>query len=159
MSHDLSIITRPANVADKPFLWEMLYHALYVPEGHAPFPRDIIHQPEISQYVQNWGQPSDQGLIAMEAEKPVGAIWLRQINAYGFVDDDTLELSMALLPEYRGRGIGTMLLNELLAVVRTHYRAISLSVSAENPAKHLYERAGFVIISAAGSSITMKKEL
>lgn len=159
MSRDLPVTVRPATLTDEPFLWEMLYQALYVPEGQLPFPRDIVHQPEISQYVQHWGKPTDLGFIAMVANQPIGAIWIRQINAYGFIDEETPELSMALLPDYRGQGIGTSLLNELLASARSQYKTISLSVSLDNPAKRLYERAGFVMISAAGSSITMKKEL
>ena len=98
----MNLTMRPILPTDEPFLWEMLYHALFVPEGNPPFPRDIVQQPEIRQYVQDWGQPDDAGLIALIDDEPVGAAWIRRIKAYGYVDDDTPELSIAMLPEYRG---------------------------------------------------------
>lgn len=150
---------RPILQADTPFLWEMLYQALYVPEGHPPFPREIIQQPEIAQYVQDWGQPDDEGLIACDDETPIGAVWIRRIRAYGFVDDDTPELSLAMLPGYRGLGIGTKLMNELFALLQGRYAALSLSVSKENPALRLYERLSFEVVKDDGNSVTMKRLL
>lgn len=150
---------RPILQADEPFLWEMLYHALYVPVGHPPFPRDIVAEPEIRQYVQAWGQPDDVGWLACDGETPIGAVWIRRIRAYGFVDEATPELSLALLPDYRGQGIGTRLLNELIASVASRYAALSLSVSRENPALRLYERLGFVIVKDDGNSVTMCRTL
>ena len=145
--------------ADEPFLWEMLYHALYVPEGEPPFPRDIVEQPDISQYVRDWGQPDDAGLIALMDGKDVGAVWIRQIQAYGFVDDDTPELSLAMLPDYRGLGIGTKLMHELFTQLQSRYAALSLSVSKENPALRLYARLGFEVVKDDGNSVTMKRLL
>ncbi len=155
----MKLTIRPILQADASFLWEMLYQALYVPEGAPPFPRDIVQQPDISQYVQAWGQPDDVGLIACNDETPVGAIWIRRIKAYGFVDDDTPELSIAMLPEYRGKGIGTKLMDELFSLLQTRYAALSLSVSKENPAVRLYERLGFEIVKGDGNSVTMKRTL
>ena len=153
----MSLTIRPILLADEPFLWEMLYHALYVPEGQPPFPREIVEQPEISQYVQAWGQPEDAGLIASKQEAPVGAVWIRRIRAYGFIDDDTPELSIAMLPDYRGQGIGTKLIQGLFVMLRTRYPAISLSVSKENPALRLYQRLGFEIVNDDSNSVTMKR--
>ncbi len=155
----MKITIRPILQADEPFLWEMLYHALYVPEGEPPFPRDIVEQPEISQYVRDWGQPDDAGLMACDDETPIGAVWIRRIQAYGFVDDNTPELSIAMLPGYRGLGLGTKLMNELFAQLKTRYDVLSLSVSKENPALRLYERLGFEMVKTEGNSITMKRLL
>lgn len=155
----MNCTTRLILQPDEPFLWDMLYHALYVPEGEAPLPRNIIQQPEIRQYVQNWGQPDDFGLIALVDDKAVGAVWVRRIKAYGFIDDETPELSIAMLPEHRGKGVGTILMNELFLLVKTQYSAISLSVSLDNPALRLYERLGFEIIKSDGHSVTMKRML
>ena len=155
----MNFTIRTILLADEPFLWEMLYHALYVPEGQPPFLGDIVQQPEIRQYMQDWGQPDDVGLIACDNDKPVGAVWIRRINAYGYVDDDTPELSIAMLPDYRGKGIGAKLMNELFLLLQTRYAAISLSVSTENPALRLYERLGFEIVKGDGNSVTMKRKL
>lgn len=153
----MKLTIRPIVPADEPFLWEMLYQALYVSAGQSPLPRDIIEQPEMRQYVQDWGQPDDAGLIACDGETSFGAVWVRRIRAYGFVDDDTPELSIAMLPGYRGLGIGTRLLNELLMLLQSRYGALSLSVSKENPALRLYQRLGFAMVKDDGNSVTMKR--
>jgi ribosomal protein S18 acetylase RimI-like enzyme len=153
----MNLTIRPILLADEPFLWEMLYQALYVPAGAELFPRDIIQQPEIAQYVRDWGQPDDVGLIACDDETPIGAVWIRHLRAYGFVDDETPEMSIAIVPGYRGQGFGTMLMNELFALLPSRYAALSLSVSKENPALQLYERLGFEVVKDDGNSVIMKR--
>ena len=151
--------------ADEPFLRDMLYHAIYVPSGRPPPDRDIVHRPELAKYVENWGCPDDSGFLALEpaGNRPIGAAWLRLLTAanpgYGYVDDATAELSIAVLPEYRGQGVGTRLLTHLLAAAATRYAAISLSVAAENPAFRLYQRCGFETVGQCGTSLTMRKVL
>ena len=159
----LYVIRRLAQ-ADEQFLWEMLYAALHVPEGHAPFPKEIVWEPDIAKYVRHWGKEGDAGFIAVDAltSLPVGAAWVRMFTAenrgYGYVDDETPELSMAVLPEYRAQGIGTDLLSHLIEDVRLQHRGLSLSVSSDNPAVHLYERLGFEVVGRNRGSLTMKKE-
>jgi ribosomal protein S18 acetylase RimI-like enzyme len=143
----------------------MLYQSLYVPEGSHPFPRQIINRPEIAKYVTAWGRGGDLGFVAINVSsgQPIGAAWLRLLTGdekgYGYVDDETPELAMAVLPEYRGQGIGLDLLRHLLRSARTVYRAVCLSVSVDNPARRLYERAGFERVSEGDSSATMIKRL
>jgi ribosomal protein S18 acetylase RimI-like enzyme len=157
---------RPATPADEPFLWEMLYEAIYVAPD-APRPdRSILQEPSLAHYVAGWGQqPGDFALLAIEQPggHPVGAAWLRCFSAddpgWGFVDAATPEVSMALLPAYRGQGIGTALLVELIAQATGRYVALSLSVDPQNPAMRLYERLGFVVVGASGTSLTMRKAL
>ena len=150
---------RLLRIEDEPFLWEMLYLALYVPAGYPPFPLTILQQPEISRYVVGWGRVGDLGLMAMAESRPVGAAWLRLLvgdqRGFGYVDEQTPELSVALLPAYRGQGIGRQLLTQLLAVAAPHYSAISLSVSRANPAGQLYRRLGFVTVAESDDSQTM----
>lgn len=52
-------------------------------------------------------------------------------------------IAIALLPEHRGGGIGTLLLAELLDEAATRGRRVTLSVERSNPARRLYERLGF----------------
>jgi ribosomal protein S18 acetylase RimI-like enzyme len=150
---------------DEPFLWEMLYQAIYVPAGSLAPPRQVLNNPELSRYVRHWGRENDFGLKAMSADErqPLGAVWLRLMTGenrgYGHVDDLTPELSIAVLTEHRGRGVGTRLLNELFESVRDRHEAVSLSVSADNPARRLYQRLGFEIVSRDAASLTMKKNL
>src|SRR5262245_37648573 len=122
---------------DEPFLWEMLYHALHVPEGSSPFPKEIVNQPDIAKYVFDWGQPDDLGFVAIDktSRLPIGAVWIRLFNShnpgYGYVAEDIPELSIAVLPGHRGVGIGSQLLNHMLAKAVGQYAGLSLSVTSE----------------------------
>lgn len=53
-------------------------------------------------------------------------------------------VDIALLPAYRGRGVGGQLLTELLA----EGRRVTLQVERDNPARRLYERLGFRVVAA-----------
>ena len=155
----MNISYRAIEKSDEPFLWEMLYQALYVPAGESPFPREILQHPDIKIYVENWGEDCDQGLIALNDDRPVGAVWVRLIKAYGFVDDEIPELTIAVLPEFRGREIGSNLLTKLFSLISLKFKAVSLSVTAENPAMKLYQRLGFEVVKIDGNSVTMKNNV
>lgn len=87
----------------------------------------------------------------------VGMAWTRIMADYGHIDDATPSLAIAVLPEYRGRGIGTALLEQLLEKLRAAgYAAVSLSVQQENPALHLYERLGFEPVRVTDGEIVMR---
>lgn len=158
----MNCVIRPLKLEDEPFLWEMLYQALYVPEGCAALPREVVRLPELARYVQSWGREGDFGFLAKDAiaDQSIGAIWLRLLigenPGYGYVDDNTPELSIAVLPQYRGQGVGSQLLTHLLAS-ESGQSSISLSVSADNPAVRLYQRFGFAIVSKSDESLTMKR--
>ena len=148
---------------DEPFLWEMLYQAVYIIDGQPPITREAINQPELSRYVRGWGRSGDQGTISLVGGQPVGAAWLRLFSraepGYGFVDEATPELSIAVLPDHRGQGIGTRLLQNVIELALERYQAISLSVTPENPARRLYTRLGFVMVKEDGNAVTMVKSL
>ncbi|MDQ1300699.1 MAG: hypothetical protein QG637_619 [Chloroflexota bacterium] len=155
---------RPLAQDDAHCLWEMLYQAIHVPAGAAPPDREIVHSPELAHYVAGWGRPGDLGYLAMDAEGLlVGAAWLRRFSAdapgYGFVDAATPELSMAVVPSWRGQGIGSRLLAALLDAASERYAAVSLSVQANNPAFRLYQRFGFEVVENGGTWYTMRKIL
>jgi ribosomal protein S18 acetylase RimI-like enzyme len=63
------------------------------------------------------------------------------------------------LPEYRGQGIGTALLEQMLEAARKLYPAISLSVSPNNQALRLYQRMGFEIVDVRNEYPVMKRDL
>jgi GNAT superfamily N-acetyltransferase len=160
-----TLIIREASASDEPFLREMVYHSLYVPDGCPPIDRAIVSRPEIAKYVNGWGRPGDLGLIAVDSstDEAVGAVWLRIFAAseggYGYVAEDIPELGIAVLPEHRGCGVGSALLQRIVKVATSKYRAVSLSVSNDNPARHFYERIGFERVGMFGDSVTMLKWL
>jgi ribosomal protein S18 acetylase RimI-like enzyme len=157
-------VIRAVAPSDEAFLWEMLYQAIHVPPGAETSSRDVLLQPEIRRYMDNWGQPDDLGFVAVNpaSSNLAGAAWLRLLTGakkgYGYVDDATPELTVAVLPEFRGRGVGTRLLNHLLETAQNRYPSVSLSVSPGNPALRLYQRLGFETIGMCGASQVMKRE-
>ncbi len=158
-------IIRQVNDKDIPFLWDMLHEAIFVPEGEERPAKPIVRRPEIAKYVDGWGRPGDKGFIAETADRvPAGAVWIRLFDetnkGYGFIDEQTPELSMAVAPEYRGKGAGSALLAAMLTEAKTLvYSAVSLSVDPRNPAVRLYERHGFVKAGNEGTSWVMKADL
>jgi ribosomal protein S18 acetylase RimI-like enzyme len=158
----MNIDLRPLLPSDQPFLWEMLYQALYVPPGSPPFVRAILDDPDIACYVRGWGRTGDWGLLACEGANPVGAIWLRQWTdverGYGYISPQIPELSLALLPEYRKMGMGTRMLETVIAMAKAGYPGLSLSVVESSPARHLYERLGFRKVGQVLESLVMLLE-
>ncbi|MBN2764724.1 MAG: GNAT family N-acetyltransferase [Paludibacteraceae bacterium] len=156
---------RPLEIYETSFLNEMLYHAVFVPEGEPALPRSIVHEPFIAAYTQNWGQSdTDIALLALANDMPVGAIWVRNFTeankAYGFVSEDIPEMAMALLPLYRNRGIGRRLLHEMINTLRgRNVRALSLSVDKANYAYVFYQKSGFELVSEDETSVVMLKIL
>ena len=115
-------------------------------------------------YVENWGRPGDAAVVALDEGFPVGAAWYRlfkeNAQGYGFVDERTPELSIAVVPSKRGHGFGGELMDALLARARAEgFTSISLSVDKMSPAVHLYERYGFANVGVGDSAITMRAEL
>ena len=142
------------------FLEEMLFQAIFVADKDVVLPREIIEQPDLKKYIQDFGQDGDYCLVAEQYDKLIGAIWIRFINGYGFVDNDTPELSMAVLKGHRGKGIGKQLLTKMIDRLRDNrLKRISLSVDKENFAHGFYKKHGFVDYLASEKSIIMTKNL
>lgn len=148
---------------DISFLWDMVYESAFVPEGQKPFPRTILDEPSVSKYVDGWGeQNGDIGLIAEIDKQPIGAIWLRLFNechrSYG--DEDTPEIGMAILKEFRGKGIGKSLLSTLETQAKNYgYHKLCLSVDPRNQAHYLYEQFGYVRVGWYETYWIMEKKL
>lgn len=139
---------RPIRPEEIPVLDEFLYQAIFVPQGTQPPPRLIICKPELQVYLKDFGaQKDDRCLVAEAAGRIVGAVWVRIMNDYGHVDDDTPSFALSLLPEYRGQGIGTALMKQMLDwLAECGYRQASLAVQKENYAASMYQKLGFEII-------------
>jgi [ribosomal protein S18]-alanine N-acetyltransferase len=153
-------VIRRAGPQDVRFLKDMLRHAYYWRATTIP----DSGEPPVRRYVERWGRPGDTALIAIQDFEPVGAAWYRLFRAdnpgYGFLDEETPELSIAVVPSRRGSGLGSDLLDALLKCARDDgYAAISLSVEKDNPAIHLYERHGFERVREEEGAFTMRVAL
>ena len=151
------MIVRRGGHQDVRFLRDMLHHAYYW--------RERDPGSTAMRYVRAWGRPGDTAVIALEEGFPVGAAWFRLFPAvepgYGYVDERTPELAIAVVPSRRGHGVGDALLRALLETARADgYAALSLSVDAKNEgAIRLYERHGFEQAGDDGVSVTMVASL
>lgn len=131
-----------------PLLDDFLYEAIFIPEGIEPPPKTIITSPELQVYVERFGElKDDRGFVAEVDGKIVGAVWVRIMNDYGHIDNETPSLAISLYKEYRGLGLGTAMMKEILALLKSHgYKRVSLSVQKANYAAKLYLKVGFEIV-------------
>ena len=131
-----------------PLLDNFLYEAIFIPAGTEPPPKTIITSPELQVYVEHFGKLKDDwGLVAEIDGKIVGAVWVRIMNDYGHIDDEIPSLAISLYKEYRGFGIGTVMMKKILALLKIHgYKQVSLSVQKANYAARLYLKIGFKIV-------------
>ncbi|WP_202983269.1 GNAT family N-acetyltransferase [Macrococcoides canis] len=143
-----------------PQLVNFTYLALYVAPGQKAFDKDIVYSPEISKYYMDFDNERELCFVCQIDEKLVGAVWGRQwlgdIQGYGFFSPQFLELTISILPDYRGRGIGTKLLELFISEVRRlEFKGLSLSVSHGNRAKNIYEKFGFKVVELRDDDILM----
>ena len=129
-----------------PVLADFLYHAIFLPPEVEPLPREVIFAPEIFVYIKDFGGKDDCGILAEQGEQIIGAAWTRIIPAYGHIDNKTPELAISVLPNFRGKGVGSKIMEGLFDLLcERGYERTSLSVQKENPAVRFYERLGYKI--------------
>lgn len=128
---------------DEAIAWEILRYA-----AHEDALESVLEHPTVARYAKSWGRDGDLGFVAVDGDRTLGAAWVRlwpnEERGFGWVRNDVPELTIAVTPDFRGRGIGTQLLQRVLEAARSRFPAVSLSVRADNPAVRLYERFGFV---------------
>ena len=144
----MNVTIRKIQKHEYPSLDNFLYEANFIPAGIEPPPKTIITSPELQVYVERFGESKDDlGLAAEVDGKVVGAVWVRIMNDYGHIDDETPSLAISLYKEYRGFGIGTAMMKEILTLLKSHgYSRVSLSVQKANYAAKMYLKIGFEIV-------------
>lgn len=157
----MDYIIRKMEEDEYPLLRDFLYDAIYVPEGTIPPKRSIVDAPELQLYIAGFGsQQDDNALIAEVDGKAAGAVWVRIMNDYGHVDDETPSLAISVGKEYRGLGIGTALMNTMILTLRKcGYQRVSLSVQKTNYAAKMYQKLGFKICGENEEEYIMIYEL
>ena len=139
---------REMTVPEYPLLSDFLYEAIFIPDDIKPPSRNIICSSELQVYIDRFGSLKDDFALVAEIEgKIIGAVWIRIMYDYGHIDDETPSLAISLYKEYRGRGIGTEMMKEMLSLLKTHnYKRVSLSVQKANYAAEMYRKIGFDIV-------------
>ena len=156
---------RPGTIEDLPFLEKMLYEAFFWdPSAARPGLEAFLQHPEFRRLLADWGKHGDTAVIAEDGDAPIGAAWYRfgseENHSYGFVNPDTPEIGMGIVPAHRSKGLGRALLRALIKAAQAQgTRSLSLSVEPANFAGQLYESEGFVKVGESGTSRTLMLDL
>ena len=149
-------VIRNGGHLDVPFMRSMLTHAYnwHITQLDTEIP--------LAAYVDGWGRKGDTALIAIEDGHRLGAGWYRLFRAaapgYGFIDEETPELTIAVVPGRRGEGIGHELLAGLLERAQVAgYPALSASVQRHHPEVGIFEQAGFETVGETEQALTMRR--
>lgn len=155
------MIIRKLESSEIELLKDFLYEAIFIPEGVEPPAKEIVEQPELKIYYENFGSGSaDHCLVVEDDGRVVGAVWTRIMNDYGHVDDATPSFAISLYKDYRGQGIGTQLMLEMLEFLKKQgYRKASLAVQKANYAVRMYKKVGFKTVDENSEEYIMICEL
>ena len=114
----LRLRTARPDAADVQFLWQMLVEAAsWRPAEPKISVSEAIADPSHARYVADWGRDGDLGVIAEAAGMErglVGVVFTEHAHGYGFIDPAVPEISIAVITEMRGTGVGTALLKALI---------------------------------------------
>lgn len=141
----MTLTLRPETDADRGLL-EALFADLRAAELSL-LPDESMRRAFVCQQVdareRGWrgAWPDADRLVLVVTDEPVGRLLVDEAA------DGTTVVDIALLPAHRGRGIGTAVLDAVLARADERCAPCELSVDRGNPAKRLYERLGFVEVS------------
>lgn len=103
---------------------------------------DMQFRAQTIHYQQHYSDGDFQ--IVEKAGQPIGRLLLHRRP------EEILVVDISLMPEHRGKGIGTKLLKDVLTEGEVSGRRVAIHVEQFNPAKHLYERLGFQYLETHG---------
>jgi ribosomal protein S18 acetylase RimI-like enzyme len=153
LSHSISL--RPATREDKEFLLQVYkssrgddLRGLGWDEDRVAGFLEMQYEAQRKFYESDYQNATDE--VILSDGTPVG----RLIVECG--EDDIRCVDLALLPEYRGRGVGTLLLRKLQEQATAANQPLRLQVIRFNRAVRLFERLGFIRISETGTHFQME---
>ena len=149
---------RELHIDEQRLLRDFLYDAIFLPDGEEPPDSSIIDKPELQVYIEDFGsRESDKCFVAEVDGEAAGAVWCRIMNDYGHIDDGTPSLAISVRKEYRGRGIGTALMRNMLGYLKqSGYFWASLSVQKANYAVNMYQNLGFEVFAENDGEYIMR---
>ncbi|MCH5297686.1 MAG: GNAT family N-acetyltransferase [Ruminococcus sp.] len=160
----MNYIFREMRASEYYLLEDFLYQAIYQPDKTNLAPRSIINKPELQVYIRDFGKKKDDYCFCAEVDnKIVGAVWVRNINGYGSIDDTTditVEFAISVFDDYQNMCIGTALMNKMIEHLKElNYPKASLAVQKENYALKVYFRVGFEIVDENEQEYIMMHKL
>ena len=145
----MGLILRPITTDDTDFLYQV-YASTRVEEfaflnWTAAQLRAFLHMQFTAQHTYYQEQFADGDFqIVMLDNQPIGRLYTQRRDA------ELSLIDIALLPEFRRRGIGSALLHDVMACAAKENLPVRLYVELNNPAQHLYQRFGFYKIGENG---------
>ncbi len=141
-----AIARREAREEDLEFLFLLLKAALgpYVEQTYGPW-RDEEQRPRFFAATD----PAAHEIVELDG-RPVGCLAVRRLP------EEVKLQRVFLLPAYQNRGIGTQLVRGVLDEARSAGLPVRLRVFRVNPARHLYERLGFVVAGETDTHFLME---
>ncbi len=151
---------RPIQRDEIPVLQDFLFEAIFQRDERNPLPREVIEKPEIKVFIEDFGRKDDLCLVALAGEKIIGAVWTRilagPVKGFGNIDGHTPEFAISLYKAYRGQGIGTRLMLNMLELLREKgYKKASLAVQKDNYAVKMYRAVGFSVVAETDEEYIM----
>jgi ribosomal protein S18 acetylase RimI-like enzyme len=144
-----SIGLRPASERDEDFLRLVYAESRREELDRVVWPEGVREQflrsqfdAQAAHYLKHY--PGVEFLIIELAGTPAGRLYVQRTPS------EILVMDIALIPEFRGRGIGTALLRQILDEGQASSRIVTMHVEKFNPALSLYERLGFRIAEDQG---------
>jgi GNAT superfamily N-acetyltransferase len=154
-----AVVIRRGDKLDVPFLRSLLAFAYgWHVAAFDTFDTSIYH------YLDAWGREGDTALIAADGGHPVGGAWFRLFPAarpgFGFVDEQTPEMTVVVIPARQGQGIGQQLVSELVERAKAGgYPALSVSVQRGHGDDSLLREQGFEQVREEGDTLTLRRAL
>jgi ribosomal protein S18 acetylase RimI-like enzyme len=153
----LSVELRPATEADRPLL-EAVYAAsraaelepvLWPDEVKAAF---LASQFALQDTAYRGAYPDGRFLVVEVDGRSAGRLYLADLPGELRIVD------IALLPAVQGRGVGTRLLDDVLAEAEARALPVTLHVERWNPAWRLYQRLGFTEVEERGAYVLLRRD-
>lgn len=151
------ITYRPIEESDSSFLFDVYASAQQEELALSGWPKRLQEgflrqqfEAEKMFFTEQFSQ-ADLRIVLFEGE-PIGRLYLdKKVSEIEVLD-------IALLPEYRNRGIGTELIRDILEEAQECNKAVHIHVRRRNPSVRLYYRLGFYRIADDGNNCLMEWE-
>jgi len=162
----VNILLRESQHSDIPFLRKMLYESVsWRASVNKPSFEEGLAYPDVSKSLADWGErDGDTAVVALVDSIPAGAAWYRYWTddnfIRGYIEETTPALVMAVHRDYRRQGIGGKMIDWLIDHASKHaIQKISLMVSKDNHAIHLYRKCGFQDYADKGDALLMVRKV
>jgi ribosomal protein S18 acetylase RimI-like enzyme len=146
---------RPARESDRDFLvavYASSRRELLAPLGWDEVTTQAFLRAQYEAEERDWQQhqPGAECLVVLRDRRPVGRLFLARNH------HEIRVMDISLLPEHRGQGIGTALIDSLLDEARTTQRTVRMHVERTNPVLRLCRRLGFLHAATRGGTWLME---